>query len=185
MPAALIGLALGLIGEGVKAVGDIKAAGAQRDAASAVAAADESQAELSDYNANVAKQQAQDALDVGAQQENQYRTQVRTLIGSQRAGFAANNVDVGFGSAVDTTADAAKLGELDALQIRTNAARQAWGFNVQAQDLTTEAGIQRKQGAAAIAAGNAQATGTEFNAATSVLGGTSSLLMAKYGFGNT
>jgi hypothetical protein len=106
----------------------------------------------------------------------------RALIGEQRTGFAAGNIDVGFGSAVDVQEDAAFLGELDALTIRTNAAREAWGMRVEGEDLRKQAEIQRKEGANAAAAGRARQTGAVLGAIGTGISGTSSLLQAKYGF---
>lgn len=204
MPVAipiLIGLAVG--GGVTQAVGGIKAGNAakkagqkQADAAEAEGQAalesSESQATLADYNAQVASLQAQDAIIRGTQEENRFRTGVRALIGSQRADFAASGVDVGFGSAVDVQADAAFLGEMDALQIRTNAAREAWGFKVQAEDSRARAGIARKEGKnalevarlggkAAVAQGNAAATASRWGAASTLLGTGASLLQSRYG----
>lgn len=127
--------------------------------------------ELGDYNANVAEQQAVDAVKRGAEDEQKFRLGVKGLIGKQRAGFAGQNVDVGTGSAVDVQADAAYLGELDARTIRVNAAREAYGFKVQAENY--------RRG------GDAAKTASMFGAASTILGGaatTTSMLGKKYGF---
>ena len=126
--------------------------------------------------------QSQDAIARGTEAENSYRTQVRGIIGQQRAGIAANNIDVAFGSAVDTQADAAFLGELDALTIRTNAAREAWGYDVQASDLTARAAIARRTGVYQEAAGRQGATASNYAVAGTLIRGTTSLMMMRYGF---
>lgn len=154
----------------------------------------ESQADLAEYNAAVADLQADDAIARGLEEENQFRVGVRGMIGRQRASIAAGNIDVGFGSAVDVQADAAFLGELDALTIKTNAAREAWGFKVQSEDLRRHAEIARQEGAYAAEsgvtvgraqreAGAASARATNWNIAGTLIGGGSSLLMQRYGFG--
>ncbi len=145
----------------------------------------ESQSELSTYNAEVADLQAQDALDRGVEEESRFRASIRGTIGSQRAGAAAGNVDVNYGSPVDVQADAAFLGELDALTIKTNAAREAWGYQVQGADLRQRAAIEKKEGTAYAAAGASQASAARWQAAGSLLGGGASLLQASYGFGRT
>lgn len=169
-------------GTATQAVGQYKAGQAQVAVGKAQQAASNSQAEISDYNAHVADLQATDAVQIGAQEEARFRTQIRTTIGAQRAGMAASNIDVGFGSAVDVQADAAYLGELDALQIRTNAARQAWGYQVQAYDYRKQADVLRKTGVAQAAAGEAAAAGAKYQIAGTILGGATSLLQMKYGF---
>jgi hypothetical protein len=90
------------------------------------------------------------------------------LIGTQRAGFAGQNVDVGQGSPTDVQGDAAYLGELDALKIRNNAAREAWGYRVQAQN-------------ARMGGQNAQ-TASQYGAAATLIGGGISLLASRYGW---
>lgn len=180
MPA-VIPLVIAGVGMGVQAVGNIKAGNAAKKAGQAQQAAAESEAQLSEYNAKVADIQSTDALQRGQEEENRFRMGVRGMIGSQRAGIAASNVDVNYGSAVDVQADAAYLGEVDALTIRNNAARESWGIAQQATDLRKRAEIQRKEGVNLALAGQQQQTASRYAAAGSILSGTSSLLMAKYG----
>ena len=142
------------------------------------------QASLSDYNAEVADLQAQDALARGDLAEQRFRTGIKGIIGSQRAAQAASNVDVGFGSALDVQADAAYLGELDALTIRTNAAREAWGYKVEGEDLRRQAEITRKTGVQLAAAGRQRATQANLAAAGTLLGSATSLVQMRYGFSN-
>jgi hypothetical protein len=188
MPAVVpIMIGLGVAGTVTSVVGQVKAGNAAKKAGEASQAAAESVAELSEYNAAVASLQAQDAIQRGAEEEARFRTGVKLLIGSQRADIAANNVDVNFGSAVDVQADAAFLGEMDALTIRVNAAREAWGYEVQAEDYRRQAEIQRKEGGAAAVAGRAQQSAYRWGAAGSVLGGAVSaggMLAQRYGWGS-
>jgi len=176
-------LLVSLFGLGVQAVGAIKGGNAAKRAGEAGKRASDAQADLADYNASVADLQAADAIDRGKDEEGRFRLQVRGLIGSQRAGFGASNVDVGFGSAVDTQADAAFLGELDALTIRTNAAREAWGYQVQAEDLRRRGQIARQEGVYLEEAGRAERSASRIAAAGTIAAGTGSLLQARYGFG--
>ena len=87
------------------------------------------------YNAVIAEQQAQDAIARGEQAEGIQRINVKRLIGAQRAAYGAQGVEVDSGSALDVQKDTAAMGELDAIIIRNNAAREAWGYRAQAQDL--------------------------------------------------
>lgn len=176
---ALIGAFGGL---GLSAVGQYKAGKAAQREGEAQKRAAESQAQLLDYNAAVADVQARDAIARGAEEESKYRQGVRKLIGSQRTALAASNVDVGFGSAADVQADAAFLGELDALTIRTNAAREAWGYKVEAEDTRKRAEITRREGVQLEAAGRERRNAAFVNMGASLLGGTGSLLAAKYGY---
>jgi hypothetical protein len=123
------------------------------------------------YNASVADLQAQDALERGAVLEQRRRVGTRQLIGAERTSLAAQNVVVGQGSAASVEGSAAYIGELDALTIRNNAMREAWGYQVQAYDY-------RRRGKFAAAEGTMGAIST-------ILGGAGSLLSGKYGMGGT
>lgn len=180
MPAVIPLMIGGLALQGVQ---QWRAGSAAKQAGIAQREAAESEAELSEFNAHVAQAQATDAIQRGAEDESRYRSGVRDLIGSQRTGIAASGINVGYGSAVDVQADAAFLGELDALTIRNNAAREAWGYTVQATDLRKRAEITRKAGAYAEATGREQQKAARVGAATTLVAGAGSLLAQKYGYG--
>jgi hypothetical protein len=150
-----------------------------------------------DFNAAALELQSKDAITRGQEAEDQFRKQLKGVIGTQRAQFAAQGIDVGTGSAVDVQKDTAYQGELDALTIRTNAAREAWGFTVQAQGETLQAKNTRKLGV--LQAGNVRQVGSanalnarlggsikqsqaNWGAASTLLAGTASVINAKYGF---
>lgn len=156
---------------------------AAKKAAKATSEAAESQAQVYDFNAAVAELQSADAIERGAEAEAKFRQQIRATIGSQRAALAGGNIDVSFGTAADVQADAAYLGELDALTIRTNAKREAWGYQVQAANYQKQAEVTRKAGDQAIATGAAQASAANWQAAGTLLTGGASLLQAKYSMG--
>lgn len=185
--AVMTAIALGtaIAGTAINVAGNIKAGNAAKRAGEAQQRASESQAELADYNAAVADLQAKDAIARGAEDESRFRQGVKLLIGNQRATFAQSNVDVGFGSAVDVQADAAMLGELDALTIRTNAAREAWGYQVQGEDYRRRGQILRKEGTMQAETGRANQTASRWNAASTIVTSGASLLEARYGFGSS
>lgn len=162
----LVGLIVG--GAATSAVGQKKAGTAAKKAGAMTG-------DLMDYNAQIADLQAADALERGALSEEHYREMVRGVIGQQRAGFAAQGVDVASGSALDVQADAAQLGELDALQIRQNAMREAWGYKVQAYDLRARGEIARKTG-------QAQASAANWGAAGTLIGAGGNLMLMRYGY---
>lgn len=180
LTAALLLAAGGTI---INAAGQWKAGNAEKKAGEQQQDAAESSAELMDYNAAVSDLQARDATERGELEAQRFRSRTRVLVGEQRAGIAAGNVDVGYGSAVDVQADATFLGELDALTVRTNAAREAWGFRVQAVDDRKRAEVTRKEGVNAAAAGRERQTAARWGAAGTVFGTGASLLEKRYGFG--
>jgi hypothetical protein len=176
-------LALAGIGGTIQAIGGLKSGNAAERQGLAQQAASQDEAGLADYNAAVAELQAADAIARGTEDEQRFRSRVRGAIGAQRAGFAASNIDVNYGTAVDVQADAAFLGELDALTIRSNAAREAWGFKVQGENFTRAGQISRKEGAAFAEAGRANKTASRWGVVSSIVGTAGSMLAAKYGFG--
>ena len=179
MTAIMLG---GLVIQGVQAIRAAQAAKREGQAGQRVA---EAQADLADYNAAVADVQAKDALERGAEEQSRFLVGVRGMIGTQRTGFAAGNIDVSSGSAVDVQADTAYLGALDAATIKTNAAREAWGLGMQGEDLRRRAEIARKEGVMVAATGRANATSAYLGGAGSLVTSTASLFQSKYGFGGS
>lgn len=120
-------------------------------------------------NASLAEAQAADAVSRGGQEAERVDAQTRTLTGAQRTAFAGQGVDVSRGSAADVQANDRQLGALDAITIRNNAARAAWGFNVQASSFRSQADFAQRAGENQARAFRSQATST-------LLGGASDLL---------
>lgn len=116
MPQA-VGL-IGLIGTGVSAASQYQAG--------------QNAAAVGRNNAILANQQADETQRQGVEAQNQYRTRVRQFMGRQRALTAANNVQ-NAGSPLALQEDAAALGEADIANIRNQAALDAWGLRVGAQ----------------------------------------------------
>jgi hypothetical protein len=170
---------------GTSAVGQVQAGRAAGRAGRAQQQVAESEAALADYNAHIADLQAPDAIERGAEQESRFRTQVRDLVAKQRTGFAAGGIDVNYGSAAAVQADATMLGELDARTIRTNAIREAWGFQVQGEDLRRRAQITRMGGVMAVEEGRQRAAGAYLGAATSLIGAGGDLLLRRYGMSSS
>lgn len=136
--------------------------------ANATAEANRYNAQVAEMNATLAQRRAKDAIERGKEAEQQKRLEVSQLQGRQRAAMAANGVDLSFGSPLDTLVDTAYLGEIDALTIRRNAAREAYDYEVDAASGKASAGFQRNAADSAL-------TGGYLNAAGTILGGGASL----------
>ncbi len=104
----------------------------QRQQAGAVLASGAYHQRLANWNADRAERDAALVEQRGQRDANLQRVATRQTIGSQRAAFAAQGVEVNDGSALEVQADTAMLGELDALMIQSNAAREALGYKAQA-----------------------------------------------------
>lgn len=183
MAMSTLALIMAGVGTGVSVIGGIKSGNAAKRAGEAQQRAAGKSGDLADFNAKVAELQAEDAITRGVEEQQRFRARVRSTIGAQRVGFAASNIDVNYGSAVDVQADAARLGELDVLTIAGNAAREAWGFKMQAEDLRRRGQLAREEGVAFAEAGRVNQTTSRWNAASTLITSGGSLLAARYGFG--
>lgn len=83
-------------------------------------------------NALLADQQATDALSQGTYAEMNLRQRTAQVKGAQRAAFAANGVALNEGSPAQVAASTDAMRDADIATIRNNAARQAWGYRMQA-----------------------------------------------------
>lgn len=115
--------------------------------------------QIAKVNAGVAGERAQDALDRGAEQERRQREEVARATGTQRAAMGSSGVEVGTGTFGNILEETAAMGEQDALTIRANAAREAYGHQTQQQNLA----LQGKMDAAGA---RAQAIGTAITGMT-------------------
>ncbi len=133
----------------------------------------QSQQAMFDRNAQIGDIMSTDALTRGREAEIRHRQETKKLIGSQRAAFAASGVEVNDpdSTAENVVIDTAILSEMDALTIRANAAREAWGYKVGAQQDTFKGRIAKQEGIN--------------NAIGALTSATSTALYTKYGFGST
>lgn len=139
------------------------------------------QADLFDWNAGVADEQAADALQRGSEREGRFRQAARGMVAQQRTALAASGVDVSFGSAVEIQADSRYLIGLDAMMIRNNAAREAQGFRTEALDLRKRAEIAREEGLVLAETGRTRRKAAETAATTGLIGTGATLFQQKFG----
>ena len=96
------------------------------------------QLQIAETNSRLANIQAQDAISRGEKEAKALKIQTKRLIGAQRAAGAAQGQDLegveGEGGFLDIQQESAGLGAMDALTIKNNAWREAWGYRVQGQD---------------------------------------------------
>lgn len=83
-------------------------------------------------NAALKDQAAQETMFAGDTSADWQRVRTGQAVGTQRSVQAANGIDVNSGSAAQLQDDTAMIGELDALTIQNNAAREAYGYRIQA-----------------------------------------------------
>lgn len=92
----------------------------------------------SQYNAQVAENNALQAIDQATEEERRHRILARKQLGAMRAGYGASGIEVD-GSALDVLEDSAATAERDALTIR-------YGGQVRAQGFRNEARLERFRG---------------------------------------
>jgi hypothetical protein len=150
---AITGLALSAIGTGVAAYSSYE----QQKSANAAA---DYNAKIQERNAENANVQANQVIELGKVEEAQHRLQVAKLKGTQRATGAGSGLLIDQGSNLQITQDTEGFGELDALTIRANAARTAWGVRNESADSMAQANLTRmKKSSPALAAGSSLLAG--------------------------
>ncbi len=130
--AVSVGLGLNLLGAGTQALGQFEE-GQYRQ-------------KLGKVNAQLAEEAAGDATIRGQQQAGQARMEASADIGEMRAAYGASGVDGSVGSPINAMADVRLVSETDAAIIRNNAAREAWGYRVEATRATEEGRLAGERG---------------------------------------
>lgn len=138
----------------------IAVVGAGVSAASSISSA-HYQAAVARNNQTIAKQNADFARQKGQAEEQAKRQQTAQVQGTARAIAGASGLDPNTDDPLRTTQDVARLGELDALTIRSNASREAYGYESQSRGFGAQADMD-------IGAGN-------LDAFSSIMGGASSV----------
>ena len=143
---AIVGAAASVAGAGMDAMGAARSGEAASEAAGYNAQVQTQQAQIENQNATWAAQAGE--AQAGAQQQK-----TRAQVGAIKAAEAADNLDVNSGSAVDVRSSAAALGELSALNIRSNAAKQAYGYQTQSWSDQAQANLDQADAAYSAQAG--------------------------------
>ena len=131
---------------GAAVVGGVMQGVAAKNAADAEAAAGR-------RNAIIAEQAASDALARGAEAAGDATVQGAALGGQQTSGYAASGVLVEEGSAARTLQDTAALTAMDKERINNNAQREAWGLEVEADNMRDAADRAEDAGQNALLSG--------------------------------
>jgi hypothetical protein len=126
------------------------------------------QAQVQANNSIIAQQNAQQATAAGEAQVTQSEFKTAAQIGAIKTNQAASGLDVNSGSDLDVQSSAKELGELDALTIRNQAARQAYGYQVQATSDTGQSQLSTASASQDLTAG-------AIGGVSSVIGGASSV----------
>ena len=170
---AAIGVGSSLIGGGVSAYGSLQKG-----------AADQSmynyQAGVAQLNQKIALQNASYAQEAGGSAAYQSGLKTAATVAQQKVDQSASGIEVGSGSAAGVRQSTTALGVYDQNLIRTNFAKKAYGFEVEAATKGTEAGADVIAGQQAKKAGDIGAVASILGTAGSV---SSKWLQASSSFG--
>lgn len=126
------------------------------------------QAQVAKNNAAIARQNAELETQTGEITAANYGMKTRAAVGKTLAEQGASGVDVNTGSSVDVRSAESKLGLLDALTIRANAARKSYGYQVAATGAEAESGLLTSEAQQAREAAPYSALGSFLGSVSSV-----------------
>lgn len=96
-------------------------------------------------NEDIANKQAASEFAAGAYNANAVGMRAKAIEGQQVATIGASNLTQA-GTPAQVVAGTAAINEMDRLQVLNNAARKAWGFEVQGESDRLQAGFARRAG---------------------------------------
>ena len=149
--------AVGAIGMGASLAGGILGAEGAKQSAAATQASYNYQAGVAKINSQIDLQNKEYALNYGEIQATQYGLKERQQEGQIKVAQSASNLDVNSGSAVDVQQSQRKLGQMDMTQIRSNAAKTAYDFDVKSTMDLNQSTLDVMAGQNAKSAGDIQA----------------------------
>lgn len=98
---------------------------------------------VAQHNANQATLNAAMTMEAGNAQVAAEGRKNRATMGEIKAQQAASGINVNTGSTADVQQSAHELGELDALTVRSNAAKEAYGYQVQSKNFEAESQLKK------------------------------------------
>lgn len=96
---------------------------------------------MGEINARLSELAAETELNRGQREYASFTLKKGAMKSTQRANLAANGVDLGSGSALETLTSTDIMGEIDGSTIINNAVRSAWGYQTQAVVSRTSAAV--------------------------------------------
>jgi uncharacterized membrane protein YgcG len=159
--AAVVSAGAAAAGAGISAYGAVQSADAQSKQY-------QYKAGVATLNSQIALQNRDLALASGQTEEQQYGMQAAQRMGAIRAGAGASGIDVGSGSKAAVQSSQQYVTGIDQTTIYNNAARKAYGYEVESAEDIAEVGADTA------AASNAKQAG-DISAAASLVSGAGSV----------
>jgi hypothetical protein len=126
------------------------------------------QAAVAANNAKIMQQNAESSYQAGDYEQQVQGLKTSQVIGAQRAGYGASNIDVNVGSPTNVEQSTRLVGAMDQAMIRFKAAKEAAGYQLAAASETAQSKLDQMAGTGALVGGL-------FKAGSSIIGGASSL----------
>lgn len=136
---------VGAVSLGLQTAGAVTSAGAAASKSISDRTAYQMQAAAMGTNAMLEHAAAADATRRGQTAVFNSELKTRQLKGQQVTDFAARGIDVGEGSPLNIISDTDLMGANDATILAANAAKEAWGFNLRADNDTANAALLRSR----------------------------------------
>jgi hypothetical protein len=151
---------VGTLGTAANAIGGVVGAYGAVQSSQAAASASKYQAAVELANAQTAKTNAGMASEAGSIQAGMASQKTRAAIGEITANQAASGLDLNSGSPTGVRQSERYLGEQDALTIRSNATKEAFGYKVQAASDEAQSFLDKSEASADLSAGYLNAGST-------------------------
>ena len=160
--------AMGIVGIGASLAGGILGAQGAEQSAAATQSMYNYQAGVAKINAQIDQQNREYALNTGEIQATQFGLKAAQQEGHIRSQQSASNLDVNSGSNLDVQTSQKKLDSMDMTQIRSNAAKTAYDFDVKST-------MDLNQSTLDVMAGQNAKTAGDIQAMTSIIGSVGSV----------
>jgi hypothetical protein len=163
-----MGAAAGAIGMGASLAGGILGAVGAEKTAAAQQQMYNYQAGIAQINSRIDLHNADYARNVGEIQARDYGIKAAQELGNIRSAQSASNIDVNSGSSADVRASQRTVAQMDLTQIRSNAAKTAYDFDVKST-------MDLNQSTLDIMAGQNAKQAGDINAMSSIIGSVGSV----------
>ena len=160
-PLSIASMGMSAVGSGINAFGAIQSGAAQSRMY-------QYQAGVAETNQKIALQNRDYALNVGETEAVRYGMGAAQRGAQLKTGMSASGMDIGSGSKADVQSSLKTVSGMDLGQIRNNAARKAYGYEVEAAQNTAQAGLYTRAASDAESAGGIKAFGSLVSGAGSV-----------------
>ena len=160
-PLSIASMGMSAVGAGINAFGAIQSGAAQSQMY-------QYQAGVAETNQKIALQNRDYALNAGETEAVRYGMGAAQRGAQIKTGMSTSGMDIGSGSKADVQSSQQIVSGMDLGQIRNNAARKAYGYEVEAAQDTAQAGLYTRAASDAESAGGIKAFGSLVSGAGSV-----------------